>query len=81
MQRNDSKFIARQVRIAKQHSFTKICPGKFRKRKAMDCGNPRCKLCGNPRKAWGYKSLKEVVADQVFKYEVYHAQHSEVSLR
>ena len=48
--------IARQVQIAKQHhingyksQFEKE-PHRMAKRHAMDCGNPGCYLCGNPRK-------------------------------
>ena len=25
--------------------------GHFKKQNAMDCGNPKCCLCGNPRKS------------------------------
>jgi hypothetical protein len=47
--------IARQVRIAKQHglSFNDKHikePHRHAKHHAMDCGNPKCFLCGNPRK-------------------------------
>ena len=46
--------IARQVKIAKSHgSFNqKNIKQKHRlaKHHAMDCGNPKCYLCGNPRK-------------------------------
>lgn len=48
--------VARQVRIAKQHhingykSRDEKEPHRMAKRHAMDCGNPGCFLCGNPRK-------------------------------
>jgi hypothetical protein len=48
--------IARQVKIAKQHhvfgyrSQDEREPHRMAKRHAMDCGNPECYLCGNPRK-------------------------------
>ena len=45
--------IARQVRIAKSHGTfnQKNIRQKHRlaKHHAMDCGNPKCYLCGNPR--------------------------------
>jgi hypothetical protein len=51
----DEVAVKRQVRIAKEHHLTEL--GKFlenahkyHKRHAMDCGNPQCYLCGNPRK-------------------------------
>lgn len=47
--------IARQVRIARQHgqgfNDQQIKqPHRHAKHHAMDCGNPHCFLCGNPRK-------------------------------
>ena len=46
--------IARQVKIAKSHGTfnqTNIKQShRLAKHHAMDCGNPKCYLCGNPRK-------------------------------
>jgi hypothetical protein len=46
-------IIARQLRIAKQSSShdTRLDkePHRLAKHHAMDCGNPKCGLCGNPR--------------------------------
>ena len=47
--------IARQVRIAKAHGLTNKDkaikePHRLAKHHAMDCGNPECFMCGNPRK-------------------------------
>jgi hypothetical protein len=47
--------IARQVKIAKAHGLTNRDkaikePHRLSKHHAMDCGNPECYLCGNPRK-------------------------------
>lgn len=47
--------VARQVRIAKQHGLgfndqSIKEPHRLSKHHAMDCGNPECYLCGNPRK-------------------------------
>lgn len=46
--------IARQVKIAKSHGTYNEKNIKqthrLAKRHAMDCGNPKCYLCGNPRK-------------------------------
>ena len=45
--------IARQMKIAKQSSSYNpkydTQPNRLAKRHAMDCGNPKCGLCGNPR--------------------------------
>lgn len=47
--------IARQVKIAKSHGLTGKDksvkePHRLAKHHAMDCGQPGCMLCGNPRK-------------------------------
>lgn len=46
--------IARQVKIAKSHSsFNEKNirqTHRLAKHHVMDCGNPKCYLCGNPRK-------------------------------
>jgi len=47
--------IARQVKIAKAHGLTNKDkaikePHRMAKHHAMDCGQPGCMLCGNPRK-------------------------------
>ncbi len=57
----DDIAIARQVRIAKQHGLgfndKQISePHRHSKHHAMDCGQPGCSLCGNPRRNSWYKS-------------------------
>jgi hypothetical protein len=32
--------------------------GYFKKHNAMDCGNPKCGICGNPRKSRMYQGTK-----------------------
>ena len=54
--------IARQVRIAKAHGLTNRDktikePHRLAKHHVMDCGNPECYLCGNPRKTHGKDRL------------------------
>ena len=51
----DSDAVQKQVKIAKQHGLTNqdrsvAEPHRMAKHHAMDCGNPECFLCGNPRK-------------------------------
>ncbi len=52
----DETAVKKQVKIAKQHNVAgyknKIDeePHRLVKHHAMDCGNPECYLCGNPRK-------------------------------
>lgn len=56
----DESAVKRQVKIAKQHGFqhnddVMKQPHRLSKHHAMDCGDPGCMLCGNPRHN---KSLK-----------------------
>jgi hypothetical protein len=42
--------VSRQVKIARAAGTPVDNAHRFAKRHAMDCGNPQCYLCGNPRK-------------------------------
>ena len=42
--------IQRQVKIAKTHHAPTVEAHRYHKHHALDCGNPECFLCGNPRK-------------------------------
>jgi hypothetical protein len=53
----DENAIKKQVKIAKEYSHVNSefnpkldQPHRFAKHHAMDCGNPECFMCGNPRK-------------------------------
>lgn len=52
----DDNAIAKQLRIAKQHKVSEYNPGEIKqphrlaKHHVMDCGNPDCYMCRNPRK-------------------------------
>jgi hypothetical protein len=50
----DENAIKKQSKIAKEHGSTHSDqvvkqPHRLSKHRAMDCGNPQCGLCGNPR--------------------------------
>ena len=56
--------IARQVRIAKSHGLgfhDKAIkePHRMAKHHAMDCGQPGCMPCGNPRKIFKERTAQE----------------------
>lgn len=56
--------IARQVQIARQHGLTSrdkhiAQPHRHAKHHAMDCGQPGCMLCSNPRRIF-----KELTAQE-----------------
>ena len=52
----DDVAVEKQRKIAKQHNLndyqskSELEPHRLHKRHAMDCGNPECFLCGNPRR-------------------------------
>jgi hypothetical protein len=54
----DDNAVKKQLKIVKQHnipgynntSIDEKEPHRLAKKHAMDCGNPHCFLCGNPRK-------------------------------
>ena len=51
----DDRAIQRQVTIAKTVGLPVVEAHRYIKKRAMDCGNPECPVCGNPRKL--YKEL------------------------
>ena len=58
--------INRQKRIAKLSTWNhkhEDQPHRYAKHHAMDCGQPGCVVCGNPRKVWKQKTLQEKKAD------------------
>ena len=53
---NDENAVKKQVKIAKAHGLTDKDkaikePHRLNKHHVMDCGNPQCPLCGNPRRS------------------------------
>lgn len=51
--------IKKQVKIAKAHGIEVKEPHMLAKHHAMDCGQPGCIMCGNPRKTWKEESIQE----------------------
>jgi hypothetical protein len=56
---NEETAIARQVRIAKEFGIPVKEAHKFAKHHAMNCGNPKCFMCANPRKVFKEKTMQE----------------------
>lgn len=72
--------MARQWNIAKAYSLNSESvstnqrhntPHSFHKRNAMNCGNPNCVMCMNPRKAWNEKTMQEKKFEQKKLHEDY----------
>ena len=55
----DENAVKKQTKIAKEYGIPVTEPHKFAKHHAMNCGNPKCVMCGNPRKT--FKELTQQV--------------------
>jgi hypothetical protein len=55
----DENAVKKQTKIAKQYGTTVEDPHKFAKHHAMNCGNPKCVMCGNPRKTFNELTQQE----------------------
>lgn len=53
--------IRKQLKIAKVSGINKYLqqPHRLNKHHAMDCGNPDCFMCSNPRKTLGEITIQE----------------------
>lgn len=57
--------IAKQKRIAESHGIDPKWdkdirqPHRYNKHHAMDCGNPKCVMCSNPRKIFSELTIQE----------------------
>jgi hypothetical protein len=82
----DENAINKQVKIAKEYNHVKSeynpkldQPHRFAKQHAMDCGNPQCFLCGNPRKI--HKDKLTVQEKKLFQdVEEHRDRHSNGTL-
>ena len=57
------RHIERQIDIAKthqQHYYNDNNKHRLHKVHALNCGNPNCVMCMNPRKAFGEKTRSEI---------------------
>jgi hypothetical protein len=55
----DENAVKRQTKIAKAAGSDISQPHKFAKRHAMNCGNPNCVMCMNPRKSFNELTQQE----------------------
>lgn len=55
----DENAIKKQTKIAKTYGVPIEEPHKFAKHHAMNCGNPNCHMCGNPRKVFNELTQQE----------------------
>jgi hypothetical protein len=58
----DESAIAKQVKIGKHYGMSKKeidQPHRLAKRHVMNCGDPNCVMCGNPRKFFKEPTVQE----------------------
>jgi hypothetical protein len=66
--------VRKQVKIAKEYGMPVEEEHRLAKRHALNCGNPKCVMCGNPRKMWHELTIQEKRHFQ--DLEVTRARHS-----
>lgn len=79
----DDNAIKKQVKIAKDHRINEynpkdLEPHRYHKHHAMDCGNPGCIFCANPRKTWNELTIQE--KRQFQELETIRMRHSNGTL-
>jgi hypothetical protein len=65
----DENAIKKQTKIAKQYGSNVEEPHRFAKHHAMNCGDPNCAICSNPRRIWKEKTIQEKSFDEQFKVD------------
>lgn len=55
----------KQADIAKMYGAPVDSAHRFSKKHAMNCGNPDCFMCANPRKVFGEKTIQEQRFEQI----------------
>ena len=55
----DENAVKKQTRIAKQYGSSVKEPHRFAKHHAMNCGDPNCVMCANPRKIFNEPTQQE----------------------
>ena len=60
----DQNAVIKQTKILKAYHVPIDEPHKLAKRHGMNCGNPKCVMCANPRKVFKEKTIQEKRFDQ-----------------
>lgn len=56
--------VEKQVKLAKEYGIKVNEPHSLHKTRVMNCGNPNCIMCMNPRKSFGEKTIQEKKFEQ-----------------
>lgn len=65
----DENAIRKQMKIAKAYNIPVESPHQLSKHHVLDCGNPNCVMCANPRKVWKEKTIQEKRFEQTEKFD------------
>lgn len=60
----DANAIKKQTKIAKSHGMLHGPQHRLAKTHATTCGDPKCAMCGNPRKFFKEKTIQEKRQEQ-----------------
>lgn len=52
-------YVRKETRIAKQYGIEVKEPHRFAKHSPLNCGNPKCHMCSNPRKSFKQLTIQE----------------------
>lgn len=58
-------YVKKQLDIAKAYHIPVDEPHTLAKHAVMNCGNPDCIMCSNPRKIWKEKTIQEKRFEQI----------------
>lgn len=61
-------YVKKQVKIAKAFGLEVKEPHTLAKHSIMNCGDPKCHMCGNPRKFYKEKTISEKSFEQTEKW-------------
>lgn len=64
-----NNHIQKQCKILKEYSIPVGEPHKLHKTRAMNCGNPQCYMCANPRRVFKEKTVQEKKFEQTEKWK------------
>ena len=56
-------YVKKQTKIAKSLGIQEKEPHRFAKHSPANCGNPKCIMCGNPRKIFKERTMQEKKLD------------------
>jgi len=67
---NEKNIINKQLKIAKNYNLDvdQYEGHRYAKHHVLNCGNPKCVMCGNPRKVWKEKTKQEESFEQTNKW-------------